>query len=555
VAVSRRTAAAALAIGLGVLTVAVYAPTRSHAFLAYDDDIYVTANEPVRDGLTAQGLAWAFTSFHGANWFPLTRLSWMLDAERAGLDASAFHTTDIALHLLATLLLFGALLAMTGAPGPSAFVSAVFAVHPLHVESVAWVSSRKDVLSGVFFMAALWIHASASSRRGLRVAGTTLAMALGLMAKPMLVTLPFVLLLLDAWPLGRLAPRGEPDRIDAAALRRALVEKTPLFALAAAMSVVTVLAQEAGGALGKLEAIPLGARLANAAVSVVHYLADAFWPTGLAIFHPHPVDAIPAARVAGAVLGIVALTVGALLAWRRAPALLVGWLWFLGMLVPVIGVVQVGAQARADRYTYLPLVGLGVAVAWGLPALLSRALGRLPARAAVLGGAGALAVAALATATCAQLAHWKDTETVMRHALSVTEENPIAHAYLGVALLARGDATGAAAQWREAARIEPGDRVVANNLAWLLATSPDPRVRDGAEAVTHAERAARITGGDPSVLDTLATAYAAAGRFDRAVETAEQAARGADAAGNEALARQARQRAALFRRGIAWTER
>ena len=549
-----RIATIGIAVGLALLVIVVFWPVRSHDFIAYDDDIYITANSQVHAGLNADGIKWAFTSFHGSNWFPLTRLSWMLDSELHGVEPGAFHTKDLGLHALTTLLLFAALVRMTGAPGKSAFVSAVFAVHPLHVESVAWASARKDTLSGLFFVLALWIHASPRASRPACRIGTTLAMGLGLMAKPMLVTLPFVLLLLDAWPLGRLQSEGKAGRGDRAAWRRAVLEKWPLFGLAIVVSVVTLLAQQSGGAVTDLAALPISERVANALLTVLDYTRDAFWPAGLAIFYPHPEGGIPALQVAGALIFVVGCSIGSVALFRRAPAVTIGWLWFLGMLLPVIGLVQVGAQARADRYTYLPLIGLAIAVAWGVPGLASRWLREGRAGSVMLATAGSIVIGALGFATSVQLRSWRDTESVMRHALRVTESNSIAHAYLGVALLARGDTISAASEWRESARIEPRDRVVANNLAWLLATSPDPKVRDGADAVVHAERASRLTRDDPSVLDTLAAAYAAAGRFDEAVTTAERAASKADAAGAVDLARQIDRRAEQYQRQRRWIE-
>jgi len=550
-----RIATVGIAVGLALLVIVVFWPVRSHDFIAYDDDILITANPRVHAGLNADGIAWAFTSFHGSNWYPLTRLAWMLDSELHGVEAGAFHTTDLGLHALTTLLLFAALVRMTGAPGKSAFVSAVFAVHPLHVESVAWASARKDTLSGLFFVLALWIHASPRASRPAGRIGTSLAMGLGLMAKPMLVTLPFVLLLLDVWPLGRFQTEGQAERGKRAAWRKAVIEKWPLFGLAIGMSVVTILAQRAGGALTDLAVLPVSERVANALLALLDYTRDAFWPARLAIFYPHPEAGIPALQLAGALVFVVGCSIGSVRLFRRAPAVTIGWLWFIGMLLPVIGLVQVGSQARADRYTYLPLIGLAIAVAWGVSGLVSLWLREGRARTALLATAGAIVIGALAFTTSVQLRYWRDTESVMRHALRVTESNAIAHAYLGVALLARGDAASAASEWRESARIEPRDHVVANNLAWLLATSPDPKVRDGANAVVHAERAARLMRDDPSALDTLAAAYAAAGRFDEAVTTAERAASKAKTAGTLDLARQIHRRAEQYQRQRRWIER
>jgi tetratricopeptide (TPR) repeat protein len=548
---------------MAALALAVFWPIRGHAFLNYDDDHYITRSAGLRLGLGTAGLKWAFTSFDGANWFPLTRLAWMLDSARAGLDPRVFHTTDLLLHAASAALLFLALARMTGRSAPSAFAAAVFAVHPLHVEAVAWASARKDPLSAFCFGAALLCAASARGRSPTRAErlGVFAFLALGLMAKPTLVTLPLLLLLFDDWPLGRLRRAGEPGRLDPAALRRAVVEKLPLLALVAVVSALVVAAQSAGGALIPLERIPLGARVANALASVATYLRQAVWPAGLAVFYPHP-----GLRLGAAAAGL-ALVVGATglaaAAWRRRPYLLVGWLWFLGMLVPTLGLVQVGVQAHADRYTYLPLTGLAVAVAWGAPELLA-ALGLgSRARRVALGAAGVAAVAALAAASAHQLRHWRDSETLFRRALAVTRNNYVAHAHLGDALLTAGHAGEAAAQWEETLRIAPDFLEAANNLAWLLATTPDAGVRDPARALAlglHAREVAERPGmaseaERASVLDTLAAAQAAAGRFADAAGTAGLALALAERAGDADLAHDLRERLALYAAEVAFVER
>ena len=556
---------ALLAIGLFALAAAVFWPIREHAFLNYDDDHYITREPGLRLGLGPAGLAWAVTSFDGANWFPATRLSWLLDHALFGLDPRAFHTTDLCLHALATALLFLALARMTQSRWRSAFVAAVFAVHPLHVEAVAWASGRKDPLSAVCFSAALLCASGAKARAPTRAerAGVFACLALGLMAKPTLVTLPFVLLLLDAWPLARLGPATDPTRIDARRLRRAVLEKLPLGALVAADCVVVVLAQQAGGAVVGLEQIPLGARVANALVAWAAYLRLAVFPTGLAVFYPHPVSGIGLGKTALAFGLVAGVTLAAGAAWRRRPYLLVGWLWFLGMFVPTLGLVQVGAQSMADRYAYLPLTGLAIAVAWGAPDLLA-ALG-LPPRARRIGlGAGAVAaIAALAAATSLQIRTWRDSETLFRHALAVTRENHIAHAHLGDALLEHGQASEAVAHWEESLRLRPAFLEVANNLAWVLATTSIASVRDPGRAVAVAEQALAIAARPQvadaaeraSVLDTLAAAQAAAGRFADAARTAGDARALAERAGDAELAAEVSQREALYRAGRAFVER
>ncbi len=556
---------ALLAVGLFALAVAVFWPIREHAFLNYDDDHYITREPGLALGLGPSGLAWALSSWAGANWFPLTRLSWLADASLFGLDPGAFHTTDLCLHALATALLFLALARMTRCPWRSAFVAAVFAVHPLHVEAVAWASGRKDPLSAVCFGAALLCVSGARARAPTRAerAGVFACLALGLMAKPTLVTLPFVLLLLDAWPLERLGAAGGAGRIEPRRLRRAVLEKLPLFALVAAESVVVVLAQRAGGAVVGLEQIPLGARVANAFVAWGSYLRMAFWPVDLAVFYPHAGASVGIGRAAVSLALVAGLTLAAGASWRRRPYLLVGWLWFLGMFVPTLGLVQVGAQSMADRYAYLPLTGLAIAVAWGAPDLLAACGLRTRVRAPALGAAAFAALAALVSLTSAQIRTWRDSETLFRHALAVTRDNHIAHAHLGDALLERGRTAEAVAHWEESLRLRPSFLEVANNLAWVLATTPDPAVRDARRAVAVAEQAVAIAEhpgvANPteraSVLDTLAAAQAAAGRFPEAARTAGEALALAERAGAAELAAELAQRQGLYRSGMAFVER
>ncbi|MCZ6785335.1 MAG: glycosyltransferase family 39 protein, partial [Proteobacteria bacterium] len=323
---------------------AVYEPVRNHAFVGLDDALLISANPHLRHGLTPDGLAWAFSVPDNENWIPLTQISYLIDYELHGLRPGPILLANAALHALAAVVLFLALVRMTGAPGRCAFVAAVFAVHPLHVESVAWAAERKDVLSALCFATTLWCYARYAERPTPgRYGAVAAALALGLLSKPMLVTAPVVLLLLDHWPLRR----------------RALLEKLPLLALAAGSAAVTLVALR--GTLAP-EVLSLGLRLENATVSTATYLAAALWPSGLSIFYPYPVDGLPAARVAVSALVVAVPTALSLyaLSARRWPWLPVGWFWYLGMLVPVVGILQAGAQARADRYTYLPLIGASI---------------------------------------------------------------------------------------------------------------------------------------------------------------------------------------------------
>lgn len=536
-----------LAAGVFVLAAGLYLPTLDHAWLNYDDDVYITDNPEQLLGLTPEGVWWAFTSFHGANWFPLTRLSWALDLELYGLSAAGFHATSLLLHAATAAVLFLALARLTGSDGASAFVAGVFAAHPLHVESVAWAAARKDPLSAFFFALALWVYARAG-REGpspRQQAALFACLALGLLAKPIVASLPAVLLLLDLWPLERLRRGG---RWHAPGLRRALVEKLPLFALVAGFAVVAFAAQRAGGAVAPTDLLPLKVRVANALVSYAVYLRQAFWPSHLAVFYPHPGDTLSTASVMASGALLAGITAGAVLRLRRQPYLAVGWLWYGVTLLPVIGLLQVGSQARADRYMYLPLVGLALALAFA-------ARDAFAARRRALTAAGVAVLAALSVATLFQLRHWRDSEALFRQALRVTERNSVAHAHLGSALLEQGRVEETLRHYRRAVEVEPGFLRAVNNLAWLLATLPDPTLRSPDEALALARGAAQQTGQeDPAVLDTLAAAQAAAGHFAQAAASAERALALAEARGDAELARQVRGRLALYRAGRPYRE-
>ncbi len=436
---------AGIALALSLATLAVYLQTYRHGFVAYDDNEYVYQNPMVQAGVTAAGLAWALTSFYASNWFPLTWWSHMLDCQLFGLDAGAHHLVNLALHLASTLILFVSLYRMTGQPWRSGLVAGIFAIHPLHVESVAWVAERKDVLSTLFAMLTLLAYVRYTelpTRR--RFALVALALALGLMAKPMLVTLPFVLLLLDYWPLRRLA---WPPAWESA--RSLCWEKLPLFALVALSSVLTFLAQHRGGAVASLTYLPLGARLGNAAVTYVAYLGKSLWPAKLAVLYPLE-QPLPES-VLGAGVILAAVTLVAALGGRRRPYLLVGWLWYLGMLVPVIGLVKVGVQGMADRYAHLPLVGFSIALVWSVADLvegrrLSRALAATLALAAL---------AALGVTAHRQAGYWRTSRTLFEHTLAVTRGNPVIHSNLGVVLADDGMPSEAIEQYRKALFFDP----------------------------------------------------------------------------------------------------
>jgi protein O-mannosyl-transferase len=616
-------------LGLVAVTWVVFGQTLAHDFVNFDDHVYVYDNPLVVRGLSTEGIIGAFTHTHARNWHPLTTVSHMLDCQLFGLNAGHHHLTNVILHTISVLLLFLVLKQMTGGLWQSAFVAALFAIHPSHVESVAWIAERKDVLSAVFFMLTLAAYAryarAPSAPRYLLVA---LLFAFGLMSKPMLVTLPFVLLLLDYWPLGRIGDQKSEVRSQ---LRRLITQKIPLFALSALSCVATLLTQKQGP--NAIDQLPFLWRLNNSFVSYVTYIWQMLWPARLAVFYPHPNDRLPLLEVTAAIAFLVGISLLVIYLRRTKPYLVTGWFWYLGMLVPVIGLVQVGEQAHADRYTYLPQIGLYIMIAWTVGDLLLESRPRV--RSALVGVAAALAILSLGVRAFGQASYWKNSETLWNHTLTVTGENDVAHNNLGFLFLRRGEldkaisqfqaalniqsrntethySLGAAliqnnlgnalarqhlwdkaidhlqeavrlrpdyadayfnlgsvlfqqgridqaiAQWQKALAIRPTDAeahrsvasalrkqgnvkeaiaeyeqalnvvpedsVALNNLAWILATSSDASMRDGARAVTLAVKAVQAPGGrDPNLLRTLAAARAEAGQFAEAVATAETA--------------------------------
>jgi len=437
---------------LAVAILAAYGQVLHFEFVTYDDPDYVTANPHVQAGLTWAGVRWAFRSSFAGNWFPLTWLSHMLDYELFGADSGWHHFTNVGIHALSALLWFAVLKRMTGARWRSAMAALVFALHPLHVESVAWVAERKDVLSGLFWVLTLWAYAAYTARPGRARLGLTLGLfCLGLMAKPMLVTLPIVLLLLDQWPLRRGVK---------------ILEKIPFLAAAAGASVVTYLVHEKVGATASFELIPAVTRFENSLVSYAVYLVKMVWPANLAVFYPYPAKslALPAAIAA---VALAAVTVLAMREYGRRPYLAIGWLWYLVTLMPVIGWIQVGSQARADRYTYLPMIGIAIAVVWGV----SDALERWPrTRTAVAGAVGA----ACLILTWVQVGYWRNSITLYQHAIDATADNDVARFNLASVLEERGEAAGAVAQLRETTRIRPRFALAHAELGQLLAKQGQP---------------------------------------------------------------------------------
>jgi tetratricopeptide (TPR) repeat protein len=504
-------AVAALALGTALL----YARALGYGFSSYDDELYVTANEHVKRGLTWAGIAWAFAATEAANWHPLTWLSHMLDVQLFGVDAGAHRAVNVAMHAASAALLALVLARLTAAPWRSLAVAALFAVHPLRVESVAWISERKDVLSTLLWIAAMGFYGSYVRRPSpLRYAAVAASLALGLMAKPAVVTLPFALLLLDVWPLGRLRLTADGWRD----VPRLVLEKLPLLALSAASSVVTVVAQSRGGAVASATAIPFADRAANAVLAYVAYLGKTVWPADLALLYPHPALAgggVAAWRVAAAGAVLVVLSAFAVAQARRRPYLAVGWCWYLGTLVPVIGLVQVGMQGMADRYTYVPHVGLLVALVWGAHELTARAALRPVAL-----GAAACAVAALSLATWRQVGVWKDDETLFGHSVAVTGENSPARAALAAWLGSEGRAGEALPHAREAVRIWPG-----NVRGWQVLSAVLRDLRQPGEATVAAQEAVRLAPSQAEGWRLLGLARRDAGDTDGASQALSEALR------------------------------
>jgi len=510
---------------LVILNLAVYWPVVGFGFVDLDDPAYVTENANVASGITWRGAVVAFTSITAANWHPVTMLSHMADVQVFGLWAGGHHLTNLFLHIANTLLLFGLLRRTTGTFGGSLFVAALFAVHPLHVESVAWISERKDVLSTFFALLCVWAYVSfvraPSAARYVRV---VLWFALALMAKPMVVTLPFLLLLLDVWPLNRSAgdtgPRcaGDTGPRPGAwppswrAGRPLVTEKLPLFLLAAAASVITFMVQDSAGAVGSTDRLPIGVRAGHALLAYWTYLRQTIWPSHLAVFYPFQEGAISFTWAGAAALGLAALSALALRSGRRFPFAFTGWFWFVGLLVPVIGIVHIGNHWTADRYTYVPIVGLFLVVGWGVPAVLARwTMPRL-----VLPAAAVVAVSACAIVATAQVSTWRDAKSLWQHALAVTTDNYLAHGTLGALLVNEGRMDEGIAHLNEWRRLRQGFAVVENDRGDVLA-------RQGQldEAMAHFAQAVKINPGMPEAHVNLGFALARMGRIQDAIRALE----------------------------------
>jgi protein O-mannosyl-transferase len=596
-----------LAVGVFLIAITwlVFGQTLRHEFVNYDDGSYVYGNAHVLRGLSTQGVIWAFTHVHSQNWHPVTTISHMLDCNLFGLNAHGHHLINLLLHTVVVLLLFRVLREMTGNLWRSAFVAAVFAIHPLRAESVAWIAERKDVLSGLFFMLTLGAYAR-YTREPSRDRYITMSIfcALGLMSKPMFVTVPLVLVLLDYWPLRRM--------VDLRTFRQMIIEKVPLFLLSAATCVATIIAQKQ--ATGSTVELPLLWRINNAIVAYVVYIWQMSWPANLAVYYPHPENRLSILQVAGAALFLIAMTALFIKARRERPYLLTGWFWYLIMLVPVSGIVQVGLQGHADRYTYLPHIGLYLLVTWAVAEMSI-----LRARREVLFGLSAAVLLVLGFLSWRQTAYWKNSETLWTHALAVVPDSDVAYAGLGGALLdqgkpdeaiahlqeslkrrpgnaeahsalggiyfKKGDTAEAIAQWRKSLELQPEDVQVRdqlgqalgqlghlseamtewrksleydpddanalNNLAWVLAAAPEPGLRDGPKALEFAQRATRMSRErNALIFRTLAAAYAENGLFPDAIAAAKRGSQLASEQKNAALRDELDRNVQLYETGI-----
>jgi protein O-mannosyl-transferase len=490
----------------------VFGQTLHYDFVNYDDDKYVYENARVTDGLTGPGIAWAFTNGDVQLWIPATWLSLMLDAQLHGRIAGGYHLTNVLLHAAASIGLFLVLRGMTRRLWPSALAAALFAVHPLRVESVAWVTERKDVLSGLFLVLTLGAYLGYVRRPSslARYSAVAVLFAVGLMAKPMLVTLPFVLLLLDYWPLGRMT--SSPSCSCKHAVARVAIEKIPLFILVAVCCAITCMVQ--GRALAHDATFPLSWRFDNAILSYITYLRFFFWPEGLAVSYPRlPLD-LSQWRVWTSLLILLGVTAVAIACRWRRPYLLVGWFWYLGMLVPVIGLLQVGTVSVADRFTYLPQIGLGVALAWGVADMVAC----WPSYRGGCAAAAMLTVVCLIGCAWKQTSYWHDSETLWTHTLACTSQNNVAHSNLGVELARQGRFNDAIAQYQAALKIMPDDAESHSNLGNALAA----RERLD-EAIEQYEEAVRIKPGYAAAHSNLGVALAKRGMLDQAVTHYEKA--------------------------------
>jgi Flp pilus assembly protein TadD len=510
-------------LGLAFLVWLSYLPVPNADFVGYDDELYVTKNSFVQSGPTFKSLIWAFTTFATGNWHPLTWVSHMLDCAIYGLDPRSHHITNLAIHTANTILLFLALNAITRSLWKSAVVAALFGVHPLHVESVAWISERKDVLSTLFWMLTLLAYGRyIKAPRAFRYLCVFALFTLGLLAKPMLVSLPIVLLAFDYWPLARFPHAGIQNGAHRS-ITHLVLEKVPLGLLSLASCIVTYLAQKGGvgSQMGCLPDLPLGIRASNALVSYIAYLAKTIWPVRLAVIYPHPRASIPTWQVAACAAVFVAVWWLAIRLRRSHPYVFVGWLWYVITLVPVIGIIQVGEQSMADRYTYIPLIGIFISLVWGIGCYARRFLER---KSFVIGLVIVVLglLVALAARTYAQACYWQDSVSLFTRALQVTKDNYVAHLNLGVALEARGDYESARYHYEQALRLQPSWPLALYNYAVLL-----HRTGDTASAVSTYRKLIRLQPDHALAHYNLGVIYDDEGKIEVAIREYKAAIRSA----------------------------
>jgi len=525
---------------LTAATFAVFWQVHSFEFTTCDDDRYVSENNHILTGLTLDNLAWAFKQSHSFMWHPITSISHMLDCQIFGLKAGGHHIVNLLFHIANTLLLFAVLRKMTGAFWKSAFVAAFFALHPLNVESVAWISERKNVLSAFFWMLTVAVYIRyAKNPKFANYLLVIFVFSLALMAKPITVTLPFALLLLDYWPLNRLQIGNKQQ------IFRLVGEKIPLFLLSAVLCVITIAAQGGSDALQLNKLLPFSVRLENALVSYVTYIGKMIYPSRLSVFYPHPGASLPLWEPIVSFILLAAVSAGLLYLGRRKPYLIAGWFWYLGTLVPVIGLMQAGAQAMADRYAYVPLIGLFIIIVWGISDIFAG----WEYRKIVLSLSAIVIISALSICTWIQTTYWQDSISLFERNLKVISRNiPKTHYHLAKALAQKDKINEAVEHLREAVRLDNDWTAPMNSLAWFLAVRKDAAFYNPHKAVQLAQRACELTDyHDAAILDTLAVAYAAENRFSEAVDAAQKALKIAQSDDNKQITNQIQQRLDLYK--------
>jgi Tfp pilus assembly protein PilF len=500
-----------------ICTLSVYWQVHNYDFVNFDDDEYLSDNRHVQVGFTLESIAWAFTTIHASNWHPLTWLSHMMDYQLYGLNPGGHHLTNLLFHIANSLLLFFVFKRMTGQFWQSAFLASLFALHPLHVESVAWISERKDVLSTFFWMLTMWSYIWYVQHPGIdKYLLVLLFFVLGLLSKPMLVTLPFVLLLLDYYPLYRFHKSdGSRNPHQRSIVFRLILEKLPFFVLVVISSAMTFYAQKHGGAVASLDVIPIQLRISNALVSYASYILKMLYPSNLAVLYPHP-GILAWWQIAGACFLLLFISFSAVRVIKQSPYFIVGWLWYLGTLVPVIGLVQVGNQSMADRYTYIPLIGIFFIIAWGIPEFVQRwrhVKKLLPIMAITI-------LLILMVVTFIQAGYWKNSITLFEHALRLTKNNRKAHNNLGLALEEQGQMDDAIGHFEEALRISPVYVGAHNNLGNAL--MEQGQIDD---AIKHFEEALRINPDYAKAHYNLGNLLQQQGQIDDAIKHFEEALR------------------------------